>query len=206
MSLVLIGGGGHARVVADVARSAGFSIRGVLTPAGETVADGLTRLGDDDWFERAPEDTGFHIAFGPGPRSSRREALFEQLAKRGARLPPIIASTAVRGTAAAVGEGSIVMHAAVISAGAVVGRNCIVNTRAIVEHDSVVGDHVHIAPGAMLCGGVRIGRNCLVGTGAIILPNLSIADGVVIGAGSVVVRSITDPGSLWYGNPARRKG
>lgn len=204
MTLILIGGGGHAGAVAEVARSAGWLVVGVLAPEDSPVPSGLVRLGDDSWIDQAPEDAAFHVAFGSRPGRGAREALFEKLSIRGLSLPAIVAATAIVSPSASLGAGAIAMHAAVINTAARVGLNCIINTRALVEHDCAIGDHTHIAPGALLGGGVQVGNCCFVGAGAVILPGVSIADGVLIGAGAVVVRSIGEPGGTWSGNPARR--
>jgi UDP-perosamine 4-acetyltransferase len=204
MTLVLIGGGGHASVVADAARSAGFEIAGVLALEGTPIAAGFVRLGDDSWIDEAPPHVQYHVALGPQRGSNRRNALFRQLSDRGVPLPLIVASSANVSASAKLGRGTVAMQAAIINAGASVGQNCIVNTGALVEHDCSIGDHSHIAPRAALAGGVRIGTNCIIGVGAIILPGISVADGVTIGAGAVVVRSIDECDGTWSGNPARR--
>jgi UDP-perosamine 4-acetyltransferase len=202
--LVLIGGGGHARAVADVAKSAGFDLEGVLSIEGTPLAAGLNRLGDEGWIDQSPLGTQFHIAFGPRRGGNERAALFRRLMERRLPLPTIIAPTAIVSASARIGEGTVVMHSVIINAGAEIHRNCIINTGALVEHDCSVGDHTHIAPRAVLAGGVRVGSNCLIGSGAIILPGISIAEGVTIGAGAVVVRAVEEPNGTWSGNPARR--
>jgi UDP-perosamine 4-acetyltransferase len=199
--LVLIGGGGHARVVADVARSAGFELLGVLTPEGTQAADGLERIGDDSWIDSAPDDVGFHLAFGGAERAGQYQRL------RGTRaFPALVSPAAFVSPSARTGDGTLVVHGAIVNGGAEIGENAIVNTRALVEHDCWVGDHSHIAPGAVLAGGAKVGAGCLIGVGAVLLPGVSIADGVTIGAGAIVVESVRDEGSIWSGNPARRHG
>lgn len=204
MTLVLIGGGGHAGSVVDVVRSAGLQLLGILTPSGAPPAHGLIRLGDDKWLENAPPSTDLHLAFGPQRGSTRREALFDSLEARGFRLPVIIAGTAIVSPSATVGAGSILMHGAFVNSSTRIGRNCIINTRAVVEHDCHIGDHTHVAPGVVISGGVEIGRRCLIGAGAVLLPGIKITDGTVIGAGAVVVRAVETSGETWSGNPARR--
>jgi UDP-perosamine 4-acetyltransferase len=202
MKLVLIGGGGHARVVADAARMAGFDLVGVLTPEGASVAPGLARIGDEGWIGSAPADVGFHLAFGPRPGSRERQDLFERLAADGVSLPAVAAAAFIS-PSAEIGAGSLMVQGATVNAGARIGRNVIVNTCAVIEHDCVVGDHSHVAPGVVLTGGVKVGIGCLIGARAVLLPGITIADRVTIGAGAVVVRSISEPGSIWSGNPAR---
>jgi sugar O-acyltransferase (sialic acid O-acetyltransferase NeuD family) len=204
MSLVLLGGGGHARAVADVARAAGYQVLGVLTPDGGRDQPGVPRLGDDRWITNCPRDTSFHVAIGPSHGNPLREGIFRDLLTGGKRLPEIVSPSAIVSESAVLGQGSVIMHRVVVNAGARIGDNCILNTGTIVEHDCIVEDHVHLAPAALLLGGVRIGAGCIIGGGAVILPGVTVAGGVLIGAGAVVARSIEEPGGIWSGNPARR--
>lgn len=203
MTLVLIGGGGHARVVAEVATAAGFRLLGVLTPAAP--ADGLERLGGDDWLDQAPPETAVHIAFGPRSGNRARADMFERARRLGLGLPPIVSPAATVSGSATIASGALVVHGAIVNAGTKIGANVIVNTGAIVEHDCTIGDHSHVAPGAIVAGGAAIGAHCLIGAGCVILPGVTIADGVVVGAGAVVTHSIGEPASVWVGNPARRQ-
>ncbi len=82
------------------------------------------------------------------------------------------------------------------------GKACIINTSASVDHECVLGDGVHIAPGATIAGCVKIGDFSFVGSGAVILPNIKVGSNVIVGAGSVVTRNVED-NILTYGNPAR---
>ena len=204
MSLVLIGAGGHAKVVAETASAAGLALAGVLTPEGEFPGLGLQRLGDDDWIDGAEEGTAFHIAFGPAPKSGARERLFERVRSRGLDLPEIVSPYSIVSPSAAIGAGSLVVARAVVNASAKVGDNCILNTAAIVEHGVVVGSHSHVGPGAILCGEVILGRGVIVGAGAVVLPGVRIADHVVVGAGSIVTRAMGEPGAVIWGAPGRR--
>ena len=101
-----------------------------------------------------------------------------------------------------VGVGSVIFSGAIIQAGTKIGEHCIVNTKASVDHDCLIADFVHIAPGSTICGGVSIGEGSFIGAGAIILPNIKIGNRVTVGAGAVVVSNIPD-NEVWVGNPAK---
>jgi acetyltransferase EpsM len=90
----------------------------------------------------------------------------------------------------------------IIIAGAVVGDFCIINTAATVDHDCILEDFVHIAPGVNLCGNVKVGKRSLVGVGAVVRPEITIGSDTIIGAGSVVVENVPS-GVMAYGNPCR---
>jgi len=73
-----------------------------------------------------------------------------------------------------IGEGTVVMAGAIIQPGVLIGKHCIINTGATIDHDCVLEDFVHIAPGAHLCGNVHVGEGTLVGVGVGIAPNTTI--------------------------------
>lgn len=103
---------------------------------------------------------------------------------------------------AIIGDNSHICAFAFIGANALIGNACIINTKASVDHESTLGDGVHLAPGATLCGCVKIGNYAFVGAGAIVLPNINVGENSIVGAGSVVTRDVPD-NVLVYGNPAK---
>ena len=78
----------------------------------------------------------------------------------------------------------------------------ILNSGSIVEHDCMIGDFTHIAPGAVLCGRVEIGSEAFIGANTTIANCRRIGKGSLIGAGSVVVKDIGEHKKA-YGNPCR---
>lgn len=197
-SVILIGGGGHAKVIIDCVRAAGAQAAGILDDglaAGTTVLD-VPVLGATADYTRFPNHR-FLIAIGNNA-----------VRRRIAGALPVQWYTAIHPTAtvspwAAIGPGTVVMPGAVINAGAQVGRHCIINTGAIVEHDNVLSDFVHLSPRAALGGTVTVGPETHIGIGATAKNNIQICGGCVIGAGAVVVRDIDCPGT-YVGVPARR--
>ena len=202
-SVICLGAGGHAKVVIDVARAAGYTVSGLLDADvglhGAEVA-GIGVWGGDDLLQQL-YDQGFRkavVGVGTGPR----RALYRRLGDVGFEVVSIVHPTATVSPSARRGAGLAVMPGAVVNADASIGDNTIVNTRAVVEHDCVVGDHVHIACGAQLAGGAIVGEGTLVGAGATVLPGVSIGANSLIGAGAVVVHDV--PATVVVaGNPAR---
>jgi UDP-perosamine 4-acetyltransferase len=199
MSMIVLGAGGHARVVIEALRSRGIRPVGLVDSnpalAGKMIS-GISIMGSDEDISKMSAD-GVELANGLGNRASRtdsglsvRRTLFGRFAGLGFRFPVITHIAAVIASDAVLGDGTQVMAGAVIQPAARIGQNVLVNTRAVVEHDCVVGDHAHIAPGAVLCGGVSIGENAHVGAGAVVLVGIRVGPGAVVAAGAVVARHV----------------
>ena len=101
-----------------------------------------------------------------------------------------------------IGVGNVFCAGSIVIVGSIIGQFCIVNTSATVDHDCLLGDFVHVAPGVNLCGSVSVGDRTLVGVGTSVRPGITIGSDTIIGAGSVVVSDIPS-GVMAHGNPCR---
>jgi UDP-perosamine 4-acetyltransferase len=196
MRAVLIGAGGHARVVLDAARSATTVEVILVVDAKKELAgvrfEGLEVIGDERALPKARERGATAIVLGVGSvdvGEARRE-LYERVARLGFDLPAVVHRSAIISPTASIGAASVVFAAVVVNPSARVGANVILNTACIVEHDVRIGDHSHISPGAHLAGGVVVGERCHVGIGATVLQGVKIGDGAVVGAGAVVLKDV----------------
>lgn len=200
--LVLIGGGGHALVVAEAAELGGWELWGCYDDAdtprlasGFPHARHLGRLADaTGGFEHA-----WIVAMG---EIGDRRRWLDRLTGAEPAAAVVIHPWAVVSPSAKLGAGVFVGPAAVVHTRATVGAHAIVNTAAVIEHECDVGANSHIGPGAVLAGSVRVGDDTLVGMGALVMPGVTIGRGCVIGAGAVVRRPVAD-GARVAGVPAR---
>jgi UDP-perosamine 4-acetyltransferase len=202
--LLIIGGGGHAKVVIDLARRSGdWRIAGVLDDApgaagrmvlGCPVLGGTERLQDF-----IGGDAAFVVAIGA---NAIRQRLQERAIAAGLLAVRLVHPTAVVASSVVVGPGVVVMAGAVINADANIGEGAIVNTGALIDHDCRLGAYCHIAPGAALCGEVAVGARSLVGVGASVIPGVSIGSDCVVAAGAAVVRLVPSRARV-AGVPAR---
>ena len=201
--ILLIGGGGHAKSVADSIRQAGrYRIAGYIDKPelkGE-VADGIPFIGTDSDLQTL-YDKGIQNAFvtiGYMGQGNIREAIYESAKRIGFHIPSVTDPAAILAEHVKIEEGVYIGKRTVVNAGAAVGKLCIINTGAVVEHDDEIGAFSHVAVGAVLCGNVSIGNGCLIGAGATVIQGVSIGDGAVIGAG-VTVRHDIESGQRHYG-------
>ena len=191
--LVVIGAGGHGKVVADIARMVGYLEVTFLDDSGCPAAEG--RVLD---YVRYLGTADFIVAIG---NSAVRQKITEELSNGGAHLVSLVHPRAAVSDSAKIGRGTVVMAGAVINADAVIGDGVIVNTCASVDHDCCVSDYVHIAVGAHICGTVTIGIHTWIGAGATVINNVNICGSCMIGAGAVVVKDIKKSGT-YMGVPA----
>jgi acetyltransferase EpsM len=203
-SVVVLGCGGHGKVVADAAASAGHRVVGYADcdPAyrGTTVFRlPVVAIGVEETLAVcAAEGAQLILAVGD---NRNRTLLFAELVGRNAPLATIVHPRSIIAETAALGVGTVVFAGVVVNPDAVIGANAILNTGVTVDHDNVLGDHVHLSPGVHLGGSVRIGEGTHLGVGAAVRNNVSIGAWSVVGVGAVVVKDLPDH-VLAYGTPA----
>lgn len=203
----LIGGGGHAKVVADAAELGGRSVAGVFDDATQPAVGslGVERLGSlEDAAQTllGNEEAQAHLAIGDLAARQRVLSFFNERGIGPERFAAIIHSSAIVSGSVRIGRGVFIGAGALVNPDATIGDHAIVNTSAVVEHDVTLGVNCHIAPGATLCGGVHIGPGTLIGAGAVVVPSVRIGAGVTVGAGAVVLSDLNDSVKV-VGCPAR---
>jgi len=202
--LLVFGAGGHGKVVADVARSAGWELAGFVDDAPErdgTAIWGLPVRSLARLQREAPELAGAAFALGVGDNGARGRC-HARLRQAGLTVVSLVHASATVAPTAVLGEGTVVMAKAAVNPDARLGLGCIVNTGAVVEHDCLLGDYVHLSPTAALGGGVTIGPRAHLGLGAVALPGLRVGADARVGAGAAAIRDVAD-GDTVVGVPAR---
>lgn len=201
-NVVIIGAGGHAKVIADIIKKSGDTIVGFLDDnkkIGEHIILNykvIGNLADRISISKSNPDYEFIIAIGDNKK--REEISHSPNLKFYTAIHP----SAQIGLDVEIQEGTVIMANACINSSAKIGKHCIINTGAIIEHDNIIEDFVHISPNVALGGTVKIGKSTHVGIGSTIKNNITICENCKIGAGAVVVKDIEKEGT-YIGVPAR---
>lgn len=195
--LIIVGAGGHGKVIADNALKNGYTDICFVDDHTTGVCMGFPIIGttaDIQSFDDGKND--FVIGIGS---NAVRKRIAETYCVNWVSL---IHPSAQIGIHTFIGKGTVVMAGAIINGCASIGEHCIINSGAIVEHDNVIEDYVHLSPGVALGGAVRVGTQTHVGIGAVVRNNIEICEMCTVGAGAVVVKNIDHCGT-YIGVPAR---
>lgn len=204
--IIFWGATGQSIVLADFIEEAGYKLVAVFDRNKDLKSpfkEVPIYAGDqfDQWLGKQKKKIHFAVAIG-GTDGSGKIQVFDMLVEKGLLPATLIHPNAFVSRSAMLSAGCQILAHATVIARAKLGRSCIVNTRASIDHECILEDGVHIAPGATLAGCVEVGSGSFIGTGAVVLPRIKIGKNVVIGAGAVVTKNISD-GSVVYGNPAK---
>lgn len=200
---IVIGGGGHAKVLLNVLLEASAPILGYTDVRQQAPVLGQPWLGTDEIIlKHHAEEVVLVNGLGCTNSTSRRAELFTRYKQLGYSFASVIHPSSVIGREVELGEGVQIMAGVVIQPGCRLGLNVILNTCASIDHDCIIGDHVHIAPGATLSGSVVIENRCHIGTGANIIQGRRIGTDSVVGAGALVLKDVPAQ-SIMAGVPAR---
>ncbi len=200
--LIIIGAGGHGRVVADIAqKTANYEEIVFLDDADISFSGKHKVIGKIEAYKSCLNEADFFVALGD---NELRKRVFNSLASQNANIPTFVHPNATVAEDVTLGKGTAVIAGAVINCGTVIGDAVIVNTCSSVDHDCVVGSYSHIAVGARITGEAKIGECVFVGANAVVVPDVFVCEGSVIGAGAVVIRNITEKG-VYVGIPAELK-
>lgn len=205
MKVVIIGAGGHAKVLADIIRlDPTVELAGFTDPdPGKHGTDilGYPVLGGDEVVESLRADGPLGVILGVGDLELRRK-LLSRLETLGLMWVNAVHPDATISESVHMGAGVAVMGGAVINCLTSIGDHAIINTNASIDHDCRIGTNVHVAPGAAIGGTCTVGESTMIGIGSRLVPRVSVGAGAVVGAGAAVVGDIPDS-SLAVGVPAR---
>ena len=204
--VIIVGAGGHAKVIADALLTAARHGAALLpigfvddnpALAGQIIG-GLPVLGPVTAITSHPHE-GVVVALGDNAARRRVVIGLRQLNESFiiARHPSAIIADAVE-----IGPGVMICAGAIVNTATRIGAHVILNTGSSVDHDCDNADFVHIAPGSHVGGGVTVGGGTLIGIGSTLLPGVRVGADCIVGAGAVVLHPVPD-GATVIGVPAR---
>lgn len=203
--VIILGGGGHAKVLIDVLNILSIDIVGYAAKE-ETVQNFSANLkyigNDNDVLKYTPDSVRLVNAIGSTGFSDKRSRIFDFFKQKGYSFINVIHPSAVISENVYLGEGVQIMAGTVIQAYSSIGHNTIINTRSSVDHDCIIGDNVHISPGVTICGDVRIGDSSHIGAGSSIIQGIRVGRNCIVGAGALVINNVSD-GKKVIGVPAK---
>jgi sugar O-acyltransferase (sialic acid O-acetyltransferase NeuD family) len=198
--IYIIGAGGHAKVVANSARAAGFAVAAMFDDDENLWGRSLLGIPIHGPISRIREFPAKPAIAAIGDNANR----FAIVSAASLDWRTVIDPAAHVDSSVVVGIGTAILPGAVVQIDSRIGKHAIVNTSASIDHDCAIGDYVHLAPGVHLAGNVRVGEGAFIGIGAAVIPGITIGAGAVVGAGAAVICDIPDR-AVVVGVPARVK-
>jgi sugar O-acyltransferase (sialic acid O-acetyltransferase NeuD family) len=210
-NIILIGGGGHAKVVIETILKLGeYEIKGVID-MNKHVGD-IIYSSDNDCVRVIGSQlsdviikTIKNVFVCIGDNYTRKQ-IVEQLISnhKDLKFPSFIDNSAIISSTAQIGKGVVILPGSVANAYVRIGDFCILNTKSSVDHDTILESFTFIGPGATLCGTIHVREDSFIGAGCTILPNITIGCKSIVGAHSIVTKNV-DSQSIVYGIPAKNK-
>ncbi len=203
-TLIIYGGGGHAKALIELIRAEGkYTVHGILDdglPAGSQVLD-IPVLGNASLLpELRRKGIGLAVnAVGGIGNIAPRLRVYENLRSGGFQCPTVIHPRAYIEPSARIGEGGQIFFNAYIGSEVTIGFGCIINTGAIVSHDCQLSDYVNLSPGAILAGNVSVDERTLIGMGVTVNLNVQVGAGSRVGNSAVVKEDVPENGIVRAG-------
>lgn len=200
-NVIILGAGGHAKVIADIIKKNNDNLLGFLDDCEEIqnqiIYDNKKVIGK---IEECINYDNAYFVIGIGNNKIRKLIAEKYQLNWYTAIHP----SAIIADEVLIGPGSVIMPGAIINPGSKIGTHCIINTKSSIDHDNIIEGFVHVSPGATLAGTVHIKEGTWICAGATIINNITIEKDNIIGAGAVVIRDILDTNHTFVGVPAKK--
>lgn len=202
---VMIGAGGHARVLLDILARQGTRPVAIFSPDRDILLPGFSaaeHFQHDAQIEQFPPEQ-FRLINGIGylPGNAIRFSIQKKFSDLGYEFASVISDRAFISPHAKLASGIQIMDGCIVNHSASIGPHCVINTAAVIEHDCKLDSDVMLSPAAVLCGSVHCKTRSFIGAGATVIQNVIIGVGAQVAAGAVVVRDLQDQQKVY---PARQ--
>lgn len=192
-NFLIVGAGGHAKVLAEIILSNGYKLHGFISPNGKGKVIYLNYkiiCNDDEAIKLDRRKFQFVNGIGLMPKSNLRKKINQFYEKANITFEKLQHYSAVVSNDCQLSEGVQILAGATIRPGVRIGKGSIINTSSSIDHDSTIGENCHLAPSSVLCGDVSIGNDVHVGPNSVIINNVKIKRNTMIKAGSVITKNI----------------
>ncbi|WP_234419940.1 acetyltransferase [Priestia megaterium] len=188
--LLIIGAGGHGKVVSEIAQLMKQWEEIAFLDDREDISEVLRIPIVGKLADLPALRSEYEYAFVAIGSNNARLKWTEKLSHHGFKIPILIHPSSTVSAKSSIGEGTVIMAGAVINTDAKIGRSCIINTASTIDHDCILHQGVHTSPGTHLGGTVKIGERTWICIGATIINNINIGFDSVIAAGAVVTKDV----------------
>lgn len=166
--LLILGAGGHGKVVREVVLSL-FNINGkpvydAVDFLDDNSVGAIGKIADLEKYQDKYSD----VFCGIGNNSVRKQ-LLDQAENLGFHIPVLIHPTAYISPSAVIEAGTVVEPKAIVNANTVVHRGGIISVGTIVDHDVVINEFVHVNAGAIVKAGARVESGRKLEAGEVVL-------------------------------------
>jgi sugar O-acyltransferase (sialic acid O-acetyltransferase NeuD family) len=206
LNTLIIGAGGHGKVVLDILRSTNkYRPIGFIDAdpkLANTLVGNLSVFGGIHLLNRLKQQHNLKAAIIAIGDNRTRAGYVKTIEEHGLTLINAIHPSATVSSTATLGRNVVIAAGVIIAAEAKIADLAIINNGAIIDHETEIGTAAHICPGATIAGRVRVESNAFIGLGASIIQCLTIGQNATVGAGAVVLTDIP-PNATAVGVPAR---
>lgn len=205
--LILVGDGGHAKIVLDILMEVNnYEIVGVTScNENNKTFCGLPILGNDDVLREFFKSGVKHVAIGIGGFKNNflRKSIFKKVNDIGFDIVTLIHPSAVISRSVKIGKGCVIFAGVVVNPDVKIGDNVIIATGSTIDHETTIEDHVLVSAGVTIGGNTKIGEGTLCALGSKIISGIKIGKNVLVASGAVVAKDLEDNIKV-YGIPAKK--
>ena len=163
MRLIILGAGGHGRVVADLAEQLGkYESVSFLDDQSEDPRVIGRCL---DYSQYRNQDVEMYPAFG---NNAGRVEWENKILEAGIPLAKLIHPLAYVSPKAEIADGCVIMPYAIVNTCTILKKACIINMGAVVDHDCILEEGCHVAPGAIVKGENHLPEKSKVDSGEVV--------------------------------------
>ncbi|BBB90128.1 MAG TPA: acetyltransferase [Methylomusa anaerophila] len=184
-NLLIIGAGGHGKVVAEAAEFQGKWTK-IAFLDDRTDITHVFNFGIfgklNDYVNFVAE---FEFAFVAIGDNEKRLLWIDKLLDTGYKIPAVIHPGAYVSKYGLIGEGTVVLPGAVVNTNSRIGKGCIININACIDHDCEIGNGVHISSGAVVRSMSTVGRLSYIGAGSCVKTGACLAERFILPDGKI---------------------